>query len=486
MAAPVRGLQCALKKSIVPPLVVILGATGTGKSKLAIEIGKRRQGEIISADSMQVYRGLDIITNKVTAEERAQCSHHMMSFVDPLVSSYTVVDFRNKALALIEDVYSREKLPVIVGGTNYYIESLLWRVLMDEGHENEGEGKKGGSLDRKAELEKLGGAELHRRLTEVDPEMASMLHPHDTRKIARSLQVHAETGVPHSHWLEEQRGQEGGDVLGGPLRYPDPCIFWLHADMEAIDERLDRRVDQMLSTGLIDELRDFHLRFNQQKIQDQSQDYQHGIFQSIGFKEFHEYLTCPDETTQEVRETLRNQGVENLKMATRRYARKQNKWVRNRFLKRPGDNVPAVYGLDVTDMSQWEETVLSPALLILDSLTKGERPTVEPMRVEGAGKRNKRSRHTCELCDKVIIGDLEWTAHLKSKKHHYHVRKRRKSEPEPEPASDQPQGTTPPPTPTTDGPTLGNSTTLAPGSAEACGEPESPGTSSTEKEAPVL
>ncbi|XP_071225126.1 tRNA dimethylallyltransferase [Salvelinus alpinus] len=486
MAAPVRGLQCALKKSIVPPLVVILGATGTGKSKLAIEIGKRRQGEIISADSMQVYRGLDIITNKVTAEERAQCSHHMIGFVDPLVSSYTVVDFRNKALALIEDVYSREKLPIIVGGTNYYIESLLWRVLLDEGQENEGEGKKGGSLDRKAELEKLGGAELHRRLTEVDPEMASVLHPHDTRKIARSLQVHAETGVPHSHWLEEQRGQEGGDVLGGPLRYPDPCIFWLHADMESIDERLDRRVDEMLLAGLIDELRDFHLRFNQQKIQDQSQDYQHGIFQSIGFKEFHEYLTCPDETTQEVRETLRNQGVENLKMATRRYARKQNKWVRNRFLKRPGDNVPAVYGLDVTDVSQWEETVLSPALLILDRLTKGERPTVEPMRVEGAGKRNKRSRHTCELCDKVIIGDLEWTAHLKSKKHHYHVRKRRKSEPEPEPASDQPQGTTPPPTPITDGPTLANSTTLAPGSAEACGEPESPGTSSTEKEAPVL
>uniref|UniRef100_A0A8C8IP97 U1-type domain-containing protein n=1 Tax=Oncorhynchus tshawytscha TaxID=74940 RepID=A0A8C8IP97_ONCTS len=179
-------------------------------------------------------------------------------------------------------------------------------------------------------------------------------------------------------------------------------------------------------------------------------------------------------------------GVENLKMATRRYARKQNKWVRNRFLKRPGDNVPAVYGLDVTDVSQWEETVLNPALLILDSLTKGERPTVEPMRVEGAGKRNKRSRHTCELCDKVIIGDLEWTAHLKSKKHHYHVRKRRKSEPEPERASDQPQGTTPPPTPITVGPTLGNSTTLAPGSAETCGESESPGTSSTEKEAPVL
>ncbi|KAI1901818.1 hypothetical protein AGOR_G00038310 [Albula goreensis] len=101
MAAAARSVHSTLKKNILPPLVVILGATGTGKSKLAIEIGKRLQGEIISADSMQVYQGLDIITNKVTAEEQDQCTHHMMSFVDPLVTSYTVVEFRNKALSLI-------------------------------------------------------------------------------------------------------------------------------------------------------------------------------------------------------------------------------------------------------------------------------------------------------------------------------------------------------------------------------------------------
>ncbi|KAG2461147.1 MOD5 dimethylallyltransferase, partial [Polypterus senegalus] len=94
MAAVVR---CGLR----PPLVVILGATGTGKSKLAIEIGQRFKGEIISADSMQVYKGLDIITNKVTMEEQALCSHHMISFVEPLVKSYTIIDFRNQALSLI-------------------------------------------------------------------------------------------------------------------------------------------------------------------------------------------------------------------------------------------------------------------------------------------------------------------------------------------------------------------------------------------------
>ncbi|XP_076864797.1 tRNA dimethylallyltransferase [Brachyhypopomus gauderio] len=435
MAAATAGLQRVLGKAVVPPLVVILGATGTGKSKLAIEIGKRLQGEIISADSMQVYKGLDIVTNKVSAEEQAQCPHHMMSFVDPLVSSYTVVDFRNQALSLIEDMHRREKLPVIVGGTNYYIESILWNVLVDptDGGVEKGHGV---SPVSKADLEKLGGPELHKRLAEVDPDMAAMLHPHDTRKIARSLQVYQQTGVPHSRILEEQKEQDGGDGLGGPLRFSEPCIFWLHSNMDALDKRLDNRVDDMLSAGLIDELNDFHQRFNEKKTQDNSQDYQHGIFQSIGLKEFHEYLTAGGDFGEEERERLKRKGTEALKQATRRYARKQNKWVRNRFLKRPGSNVPPVYGLDVTDVSRWEQTVLTPALAILDCLQKGEQPSVEPIRIEGEGPRNKRIRHMCELCDKVIIGDLEWTAHLRSKTHLHHVRKRRKTEEVSDAASD--------------------------------------------------
>ncbi|XP_062385958.1 tRNA dimethylallyltransferase [Sardina pilchardus] len=420
-------MQNAFKKTLIPPLVVILGATGTGKSKLAIEIGKRLHGEIISADSMQVYKGLDIITNKVTAEEHAQCPHHMISFLDPLVNSYTVVDFRNHALKLVEDLHQRQKLPIVVGGTNYYIESLLWKVLVDtKGSEDQGQSLS--CPDPKMTLQKLGASELHRRLNEVDPDMAAILHPHDTRKVARSLQVFEETGVAHSRLLKQQREQEGGDNLGGPLRFPEPCIFWLHADMQTLDERLDQRVEEMLSQGLITELQQFHIRFNQQMVQENCQDYQHGIFQSIGFKEFHEYLTADKETSQEELNSLKKKGVETLKMATRRYARKQNKWVRNRFLQRSGSNVPPVYGLDVTDVSQWEETVLNPALRILEHLQKGEKPSIEPLRLKGAGQKNKRSHHTCELCEKIIIGDLEWSAHLKSKNHRYHVKKKLRSE----------------------------------------------------------
>ncbi|XP_043073943.1 tRNA dimethylallyltransferase isoform X3 [Puntigrus tetrazona] len=339
MAAATRVLQ----KAVSPSLVVVLGATGTGKSKLAIEIGKRLNGEIISADSMQVYKGLDIITNKVTEEEQAQCRHHMINFLDPLVSGYTVVDFRNKALSLIEDMHRRKKLPIIVGGTNYYIESILWNVLLVTGQGSDTESEKGVAFESKTELEKLGALELHRRLKEVDPDMAAILHPHDARKLA-------------------------------------------------------------------------------------SQDYQHGIFQSIGFKEFHDYLTASEDISQEERNKLKIKGIEALKQVTRRYARKQNKWVRNRFLKRPASNVPPIYGLDVTDVTNWETTVLTPALEILDCLQKGVQPPAQPIRAEGEEPRNKRSHHVCDLCDKVVIGDLEWNAHQKSKNHLYQVRKRRKAE----------------------------------------------------------
>ncbi|XP_039595271.1 tRNA dimethylallyltransferase [Polypterus senegalus] len=418
MAAVVR---CGLR----PPLVVILGATGTGKSKLAIEIGQRFKGEIISADSMQVYKGLDIITNKVTMEEQALCSHHMISFVEPLVKSYTIIDFRNQALSLIEDILQRKNMPIIVGGTNYYIESLLWKVLLDiKQVDSDEESLQNDKASMKANLENLDGLELHRRLTEVDPDMASMLHPHDKRKVSRSLQVFLDTGVPHSKLIKEQKLQAGGGDLGGPLRFDNLCIFWLHCDLKVLDQRLDKRVDEMLSAGLIEELKDFHRLYNEKKIKENNQDYQHGIFQSIGFKEFHDYLTVSVDAPEDMKTRLFQKGVELLKLATKRYARKQNKWVQNRFLNRPGSAVPPVYGLDVSDVTRWEESVLDPAIEILTSVMKGETPTAQPLRVKSEVMRNKRSRHVCDLCDKVIIGDLEWKAHLKSKKHVYHSKKK--------------------------------------------------------------
>ncbi|XP_037005285.2 tRNA dimethylallyltransferase isoform X2 [Artibeus jamaicensis] len=337
-----RGLPRSL------PLVVILGATGTGKSTLALQLGQRLGGEIVSADSMQVYEGLDIITNKVSSQEQRLCQHHMISFVDPLVTNYTVVDFRNKATALIEDIFARDKIPIVVGGTNYYIESLLWKVLIST-KPQEMDTKK--VIDRKVELEKEDGHALYKRLSQVDPEMAAKLHPHDKRKVARSLQVFEETGISHSEFLYRQRAEEGGGPLGGPLRFPNSCILWLHADQT---------------------------------------------------------------------------GIEALKQVTKRYARKQNRWVKNRFLSRPGPSVPPVYGLEVSDVSKWEESVLEPALEIVQSFVQGHKPAAVPVRVPHNDTENKRSYHMCDLCDRIIIGDREWAAHIKSKSHLHQLKKRRR------------------------------------------------------------
>nr|XP_005302158.2 tRNA dimethylallyltransferase isoform X2 [Chrysemys picta bellii] len=421
-AAAARSLSGPGRRAL--PLVVILGATGTGKSELALQLGLRLGGEIVGADSMQVYKGLDIITNKISLQEQALCRHHMISFVDPLVSNYTVVDFRNKAAALIEDIFARETIPIVVGGTNYYIESLLWKVLVDTKEKTSP--SPGRAADQRVELEQLDGHELHCRLSQVDPEMAAKLHPHDKRKTARSLQVFEETGIPHSEFLHRQREEEGGGPLGGPLKYPNSCILWLYADQAALDERLDKRVDDMVAAGLLEELRDFHQRYNQEKVAENCQDYQHGIFQSIGFKEFHEYLITEGKCPQETSALLLEKGIQALKLVTKRYARKQNKWVRNRFLRRPGPNVPPVYGLEVSDLSQWDENVLKPALQIVESFIQGRQPSADPVKMESEIKEDKRSHHMCELCNRVIIGDREWAAHTKSKSHLRHLKKRRK------------------------------------------------------------
>ena len=454
------------------PLVVILGSTGTGKSKLAIEIGKRLGGEILSADSMQVYKGLDIITNKVTAEELSQCPHHLIDFVSPL-KEFSVVEFRNMALPLIEDIKTRGKIPIVVGGTNYYIESVLWDILIDEngskltsssssGDESEepakgikqrkkiqskeveyskdalgdtvmtcGETDKGTSqseeIKRHLESSKTS---LYERLREVDPAMADRLHPSDSRKIARSLQVHEQHGRPHSKILQEQQQRQGGSAYGGPQRYEDTCVFWLQCKREILNERLDSRVDEMLDRGLIEELLDFHCEYNHVlKKKDIKTKYTEGIFQSIGFKEFHDFLIKQEGkkfdksiASKEDQELLRT-GVENMKTVTRRYAKKQMTWVRNRFLARPSSSAPDVYGLDATDLEKWDSNVLKTALNILDKLIKGESPLINPLpRV--VIQDDRHARHVCEICDnRIILGEENWKKHLRSRSHKWHVKR---------------------------------------------------------------
>ena len=397
------------------PLVVILGCTGVGKSKLAIELARRFDGEIISADSMQIYAGLDVVTNKVTPSERRQCRHHFVGSVPPF-HEYSVVEFRDAALPLIDRLRDDGKLPIVVGGTNYYIESLLWNILVDC--------RKEASREEASEqfdwLTRLPDDEIYAKLKEIDPDRAARLHPNDVRRIRRSLEVHAQCGRPHSDILAEQRKEAGGGAQGGGMRFPDATVFWLQCDYSVLDPRLDARVDEMIRGGLRDELHWLHRESANQPLAERTK----GIFQAIGYKEFVPYLTCVDDGRES--EAMFEACAEKLKSATKSYARKQTTWIRNRFLRRRGQAAPDVFGLDTSNVGEWDRVVLSRAIDVLVAKSSGEDPPVAPLdRLENAPE--TWTKHVCDICDgRVVHGDHEWTVHLASRGHQRRKRQRAK------------------------------------------------------------
>ena len=450
------------------PLVVILGATACGKSRLAIEIAQRFKGQIISADSMQVYKGLDIVTNKVTDEEQQQAQHHMINFLDPM-SRYSVIDFRNKSLDIINSVHKQQELPIIVGGTNYYIESILWKSFilgptLKSAKRNFEEPVDSNLTDNNdtlidSEAKMLGtsalktrhlpedledvdkffskpiyndgfahvdSASLWRILEKVDPQSAHIFHPHDKRRIIRSLQVIQESKKNYSQVLEDVNRSDHGDKasLGGPLRYDATLVIWLHCDNDILDKFLDERVDKMLDRGLLAELENFHDDYNKQRLIDgQEPEYDKGVFQTIGFKEFHNYLILdPDVKASHKGNEILRKAIERMKISTRQYARRQLKWIRRRFLQSGTRDLPPLFKLNTAfDEEVWLKQVQKPAFDIVARFIDNQEITgdllaykKEPEKQETT---NAPGKYHCEVCDRTFIGSYCIDTHLKSRMH---------------------------------------------------------------------
>lgn len=219
------------------PLLVIWGATAVGKTDTAIALAQALDGEIIGADSRQLYRHMDIGTAKPTLEQRAQLPHHLIDLLEP-DEAFGLADYQHHAYSLIDAIHVRDKLPLLVGGTGQYITAVIEGWSIPEVPPNP---------DLRAELEAYavehGSDALHSRLQTVDPAGAQLMEPQNVRRIVRALEVYMETGVPFS----EQRRKT-------PPPY-DVCVIGLTMDREALYERANARLDQMMQAGFLDEVR---------------------------------------------------------------------------------------------------------------------------------------------------------------------------------------------------------------------------------------
>ncbi|CAL1547642.1 unnamed protein product [Lymnaea stagnalis] len=277
-------------------------------------------------------------------------------------------------------------------------------------------------------LHSMSPTDLYSLLQQVDPVTASHLHPNNRRKIVRSLQVYYQSGRTLSSFLKDQH-QGVSEAKSGPLRYPNPCILWVKCGVSELDRRLDDRVDVMIQRGLIAELDNFHKEVQRLEEKERTEscvdighDYSHGVLQMIGFKEFHDYLQLsPGQRDSELGKKQFDKGVFELKVATRRYARNQIKWIKNRFCARPGPDVPPVYCVDSTDLTQFDLAV-KEAIDVVKAYIRGEDPNKEPERFSREVD-SRLVRNICDICGgQVFIRSHEWIVHQKTKKHLHNVK----------------------------------------------------------------
>ena len=279
---------------IKQPLLVICGPTASGKTALSIQLAKIYNGEIISADSMQIYKGMDIATAKPTAEEMENIPHHLISFIENNVA-FSVADYVSLAREKITQISCRGKLPIVVGGTGLYINSLVDNIKFDDSCSD---------TQIRNELFQLakekGNGYLLNILKEFDPETASALHENNLNRIVRAIEVYKVTGKTLAQQKKESRREES------PY---NPCIIGLNfKDRDKLYERINTRVDKMVENGLIEEVREV---FENSTLATANQ--------AIGYKELVPYFKG--------NETLEN-CINTLKQQTRRYAKRQLTWFR--------------------------------------------------------------------------------------------------------------------------------------------------------------
>ncbi|RMJ26733.1 hypothetical protein PHISP_02387 [Aspergillus sp. HF37] len=429
------------------PLLTIVGATGTGKSKLAVDLATRFNGEIINGDAMQLYRGLPTITNQIPVEERNSIPHHLIGRVELDEEPWRIGPFRRESLRLIADIQARGKLPILVGGTHYYTQAVLFNeplvgevadICEQDGSgagpaaEEEETSAKWPILDAPTEV-------VLQKLREVDPVMADRWHPNESRKIRRSLEVYFQTGRPASEIYAEQKrltreamARDGAGPGPGQLRFRT-MVLWVHAEKEVLNSRLDRRVDAMVDQGLIPEARQMAEYIQAKEAQGVTIDQTRGVWVAIGLKELAPYLTALADGSlggHEL-EAVKRGCIESVKTATRKYATSQTKWIRNKLWTSLAEVGMAhrLYLLDSSVVDDWEKCIAAPSEMLVQTLLADEpapdpkslselaRVTLEAKEAQSKGSEEMPKCITCDSCNRTMTGEEQWNIHIRSHAH---------------------------------------------------------------------
>lgn len=276
--------------------IVIVGPTAVGKTEYAIDIANKYGGEVVSADSMQIYKGFDIGSAKPTAEELSQAKHHLIDIIDPQVD-FSVAEYQKMATEVINTLFESNKIPVIAGGTGLYVNSLIYDMDFSHTAKQDQIRKK---LEREADL--LGNDHLHKMLEKQDPDAAKRLHPNNVKRVIRALElIETSNGESSLRSFEESFK---------PNKQMNPIIIFLNRDREELYNRINMRVDLLVEAGLIDEVK---------SLKESGLTNEHISMKGIGYKEIAGYIDGEYDKEQAIYLTKRN---------SRRYAKRQITWFR--------------------------------------------------------------------------------------------------------------------------------------------------------------
>ncbi|KAI1645544.1 putative tRNA isopentenyltransferase [Daldinia loculata] len=423
------------------PLVAILGTTGTGKSDLAVDLALKFNGEVINADAMQMYKGLPIITNQLTPEDQKGVPHHLLGTVDPNEPTWNVEVFAREATRIINEVRRRGKLPIVVGGTHYYIHALLFEdSLISMKGANDDILKHRPQEENITQFPILDGPTdvMFKRLREVDPDTADRWHPEDRRKIRRSLEIFLTTGRRASDIYTEQKQTK---ALSIQTRRPwQSLMFWVYTEPEGLKERLNKRVDKMYKNGLMDEVKLLHESRRVRSEQGETVDLTRGVWQSIGYKQMESFLEAErNETSLNEADQLKLAGLEDIKTATRQYAKYQLRWIRHKTIPALKDYeaMDFLFLLDSSNADNFSASVIEPASRICLQFLNGH-ALAKPIEVSTTARevltaydddnsppKTAFKVKTCDLCNVSLQSEDQWQKHIKGRRHYRAVRSKK-------------------------------------------------------------